>query len=106
MAAFAQRRCGVSIGTAEQHGSGLRGALAALRRSFAPADHLALWTLTLDGAVAGSLMREGDRFRLSLFGASADDLASLARDAADLPALEGALSRRLGGAARFHAVAA
>ncbi len=96
----------MSASTAEQNRTGIRGALAALRRVLAPADHLALWTLTIDGAVAGSLMREGDEFRLSLFEASNDDLTNLAREADDLAALEGALSRRVGGEARFHAVAA
>jgi hypothetical protein len=86
----------VPASVAEQNRTGLRSAFATLCRVLAPADHLALWTLTLDGAVAGSLMREGGEFRLSLFEAPDDDLA----------ALEGTLSRRLGGDARLHAVAA
>jgi hypothetical protein len=96
----------VPANAVEQNRTGLRSALAALCRVLAPADHLALWTLTLDGAVAGSLMREGGEFRLSLFEASNDDLANLAREADDLAALEGTLSRLLGGEARLHAVAA
>jgi hypothetical protein len=96
----------VPASVAEQNRTGLRSAFATLCRVLAPADHLALWTLTLDGAVAGSLMREGGEFRLSLFEAPDDDLASLAREADDLAALEGTLSRRLGGDARLHAVAA
>jgi hypothetical protein len=96
----------VSASTAEQNRTGIRGALAALRRVLAPADHLALWTLTIDGAVAGSLMREGGDFRLSLFEASSDELTGLARATDDLASLECVLSQRLGGEARFHAVAA
>jgi len=95
----------MSVSVANPHATGLRGALAVLRRTFAPADHLALWTLTLDGAVAGALMREGGSYRLDLIDAEAiaEDLVA---EAGDIATLEEALSRRLGGAARLHATAA
>jgi hypothetical protein len=95
----------MSAGAAEPHETGLKGALAALRRVMAPADHLALWTLTLDGAVAGALMREGGTYRLDLFGTEAET-RDLVAEADDIAALEAALSSRLGGAARFHPAAA
>ncbi len=95
----------MSAGAAEPHETGLRGAFAALRRVIAPADHLALWTLTLDGAVAGSLMREGGSYRLDLFGSGAET-GDLIAETGDIAALEGVLSHRLGGTVRLQAVAA
>lgn len=95
----------MSVSVANPHATGLRGALAVLRRTFAPADHLALWTLTLDGAVAGALMREGGSYRLDLIDAEAK-AEDLVAEAGDIATLEAALSRRLGGAARLHAAAA
>lgn len=94
----------MSAGTAGHHGIGLARALAAIRRTLVPAGHLAFWTVTLDGRVAGALMREGEVCRLSLF----DESRTAAMDAAatDLAALERELSARLGGKVRLVAAAA
>jgi hypothetical protein len=94
----------VSTGAAEQQGTGFRGALAALRRTFAPADHLALWTVTLGGSVVGTLMREGAHYRLDLFDRDTN-IRDLIAEAGDTVSLEQALSERLGGEVRLHAVA-
>lgn len=95
----------MSTGTTESHETGIRGALAVLRRTLAPADHLALWMLTLDGAVVGSLTREGGSYRLDLF-AGERDTGYVIADASDIRALEEVLSNRLGGTVRLQAVAA
>ncbi|MBL8570662.1 MAG: hypothetical protein JNK84_16440 [Phreatobacter sp.] len=95
----------MSVSVAESHATGLRSALATLRRTFAPADHLALWTLTLDGAVAGALLREGGSYRLDLVGREAETRDLLA-NADGIAVLENQLSARLGGTVRLQAVAA
>jgi hypothetical protein len=78
--------------------TGFARAVSAVRRAFAPADHLGLWTLTVDGAVAGALFREGGTYRLALFEGSDPRLAGVEEPITDVPALEQALSDRLAAA--------
>ncbi|MBN8938082.1 MAG: hypothetical protein J0H01_01265 [Rhizobiales bacterium] len=72
--------------------------VATIRRSFAAEDHCRLWTLTVDGAVAGALFREGDRLELALFDGADPRLADFDGPVREPAALEQALAARLGGA--------
>ncbi|MGK3891097.1 hypothetical protein, partial [Enterococcus faecium] len=53
--------------TGKATGNAFERMVATIRRSFAAEDHCGLWTLTVDGAVAGALFREGDQLELALF---------------------------------------
>ncbi|QCI65019.1 hypothetical protein [Phreatobacter stygius] len=69
---------------------------ATIRRSFAAEDHYGLWTLTVDGAVAGALFREGDLMELTLFDGADPRLAGFDGPVNEPALLEQALAARLG----------
>lgn len=82
--------------TGETTGNAFGRMVATIRRSFAAEDHCGLWTLTVDGAVAGALFREGDRLELALFEGADPRLSDFGGPIRDPALLEQALAARLG----------
>jgi hypothetical protein len=72
--------------------SRLTRVLRALGRPFVSADYCAIWTVTVDGALAGTLFKEGERLILSV----RDDADPRLRPFAGLVADPDRLEERLG----------
>ena len=75
---------------------------ASLRQSLAGADHHGLWTVTVDGVMAGALLRTGAKLELSLFEGADPRLAGFEPLAREPSEIEHALSARLGGPDRVR----
>ena len=79
------------------NGGGYRGLVARAARFVVGAEEPAMWTISTGGRVVGSLIRDGDGWRLSWFAEADRRLVDYAGPVTgDLEALAVALGRRLG----------
>lgn len=78
-------------------GSRIGAALRALSGRLFAVEPPSMWTFTVDGALAGALMREGQTYRLRLVDGADRRLADLDGGLHDIDRVEQALAVRLAG---------
>lgn len=91
------RSTGPGIEAGEARGGRICAVLRALSGRLLAMDPPSMWTLTVDGALAGALMREGDAYRLMLVEGADRRLADLDGCLHDIDRVEQALASRLAG---------
>lgn len=91
------RSTGSGMEAGEARGGWIGLALRALSERLLAIEPPSLWTLTVDGALAGALVREGHAYRLRLVDGAEPRLADLDGGLHDIDRIEQALASRLAG---------